>query len=281
MRCGQSKITWIESPRVPRNIFTALLIIITAGSATARFRLDTPGALTAVLDGILVNKVAWLCLGVAVWHLYRSRSSTVAAPHLAAALPALFCGAFVGGLMSWAGLCLSLLLLLLSTESKDESRVGVSLALVTALHQVVVEVLGLLGGDAILGIEAVIVGFVTGLFIAGFEVQGNALQSAGGQMIVLVWGCSSLSNLGSALLLFWALLSVRMPGLQLRKERQRVLGYAILLGCITVALNVLRLALMASDQHMYEFLHAAEGSALFRMATLGLTAIMGMSVLSR
>jgi len=63
--------------------------------------------------------------------------------------------------------------------------------------------------------------------------------------------------------------------------RDRIVGLAVLLGGITIALNTLRLTLIASDPDTYAYLHGGGGAAWFRFAALGLTAFMSTMAVTR
>jgi hypothetical protein len=264
-----------------RNDFTALVIVISACAASARAVPGAAEATVALIRGVAENKVLFVCLGIALWHLLREDSPPLSAGHLLAAVPALFLSASAAGVWPWIGLTSTLVLLTAVTPSWGTARSGVLIALVAALHNIVVDVLGNLGGDAVLGLEAKFAGWLLSWILPDVEVEGTALQLPGAHMVILVWGCSSLSNLGDILLLFWALVSVRLSGGSPLLVRDRVVGLAILLGAITIALNTLRLTLIASDPEVYAHLHGGGGSAWFRFAALGLTAFMSTMAVSR
>ena len=257
------------------NAFTTLLVVIAACSASARAVPDATGTITALVHGFTDNKVLWLCLAVAAWHLQRSPSPHLQAHHLAAAIPALSLSATAGGIWPWVGLSVSLLLLvILAPGYRGAARTGVLIAIMAALHEIALDIVSDLGGDALLGIDAQIAGSLAQWFLPNLVVEGNALQHLDGHMLVLVWGCSSLSNLGDALLLFWALVSLYAAGTEPRQSRGRIVFCILLLTCLTVALNALRLALMVGDAESYAYLHGGEGAAWFRLMTLGITALM-------
>ena len=136
-------------------------------------------------------------------------------------------------------------------------------------------------GDAVLSVEAGIAGFLASWMWPDVQVHGTALQLPGGHMLVLVWGCSALSNLGDAMLLFWALASVAVSGPIPRQLMVRFIGCAITLAGITIALNTLRLVLMACEPGLYAYLHSGQGAVFFRLAILGVTAAMSMVVRPR
>lgn len=256
-----------------QNAFFAMVVLLAASAATARGITDADGAAEALLQGLWANKVLWLCLGVGLWHLLQSPSAELGAPGLIAAAPALLLSAVGSGIWPWLGL-IPLLLLALSSAERG-ARTGFLIVLLAAGHEVAVSLLGALSGDALLGIDALIAGSLTGWFLPDISVEGNALQRDGGHMLVLVWGCSSLSNLGDALLLFCALASLYGPERTPGKARGRFLGCMLMVAAATVALNATRLGLMASSADAYAYLHGSSGAAWFRIATLCITAALG------
>lgn len=258
-----------------RNAFVASLVCVAACAATARDYTGAGSAGDALTRGFADNKVLWLCLAIAVWHLVRGAAPAVGARDLAIALPALLLAALGGGIWPWIGLGGSLCLFLTLTPAGwGQARVGVLIALAAALHEIAVNVLGELSGDALLGIDAWIAGSVSNWIAPGIAVEGSALQQFDGHMLVLVWGCSSLSNLGDALLLLWALVSLGRGANASEDGRARFVCCMLLLAGLTIALNAIRLALMAGSVETYAYLHGSDGAAWFRLGTLGITAAL-------
>jgi len=259
-------------PVLTQNAFFAMVALLAATAATAR---SVPGAQTAaeaLLFGILENKVLWLCLGVGLWHLLRSPSAALGRLDLFVAFPALVIIATGGGVWPWMGL-MPVLLLAWSTGQKGV-RTGLLIVMLAGVHEIVVSILGELCGDLLLGLDARIAGTVASWFLPGITVAGNALQQEGGHLLVLVWGCSSLSNLGDALLLFFALVSLYGSGTAPAKARGRFLWCMLLVTAATIAFNAMRLALMAGSAEAYAYLHDGSGAAWFRIATLCSTAAL-------
>jgi len=83
------------------------------------------------------------------------------------------------------------------------------------------------------------------------------------------------------LLLFCALVSLYGPGHLAGNARGRLLGYMLLVAAATVALNAIRLGLMASSADAYAYLHGGSGAAWFRIATLCLTAVLSWVAVRR
>ena len=257
------------------NVFTASLVVVASCAALARAVPDATGATTALIHGFMDNKVLWFCLAVAIWHMQRKLSPVLQAQHLVAAIPTLLLAATAGGIWPWIGLSSSLLMLMIMTPGYGgAARTGVLIALMAGMHEIAIDILSDLGGDTLLGIDAQIAGSLAQWFLPNLVVQGNALQHLDGHMLVLVWGCSSLSNLGDTLLLFWALVSLYACDDESKRPRGWIILCTAALACFIVALNALRLALMAGDAEIYTYLHDGTGAAWFRLAALGVTALM-------
>ncbi|MEP0201330.1 MAG: hypothetical protein ABJ084_10830 [Halioglobus sp.] len=258
-----------------RNIFTASLIAIAGCAALARAVPDATSASAALIHGFTNNKVLWICLAVAVWHLQRKPSPALQAQHLAAGIPALVLAAISGGIWPWIGLSVSLLLLLVFAPGyRGAARTGLLIALIAAIHEITIDSLSDLGGDTLLGIDAQIAGSLAQWVLPNLVVEGTALQHLDGHMLVLVWGCSSLSNLGDTLLLFLALVSLHASGEVSRQSKGWIILCSLALTCLIVGLNALRLALMASNAELYAYLHDGDGAAWYRISILGVTALM-------
>jgi len=250
-----------------------MVVVLAASAATARGVPNAEGATEALLHGLWDNKVLWLCLGVGLWQLLQAPSPELGAPGLFTAFPALLLSAVGSGIWPWLGLIPVLLLALWSAEGG--ARTGLLIFLLAATHEIAVSCLGALTGDALLGIDAHIAGSLASWFMPDISVEGTALQRDGGHMLVLVWGCSSLSNLGDALLLFCALVSLYGTGRLAGISRGRFLGFMLLVAAATVALNATRLGLMAGSADAYAYLHGSSGAAWFRVATLCVTGALG------
>jgi hypothetical protein len=223
--------------------------------------------------------VLWLCLGVGLWHLLRSPSAALAPVQLWAAVPALTLSAVAGGPWPWLGLVPVILSALPGAGRR--TRVGLLIILLAAAHEIAVDLLGELSGDALLAVDARIAGVMAGWFLPAVSVDGNALQQDGGHMLVLVWGCSSLTNLGDALLMYCALVSLYDADAAPAAARQRFFYCMLAVGLSTVALNATRLGFMSSSVAAYNYLHGSDGAAWFRVATLSITAAMSWVAVRR
>jgi len=251
-----------------------MVVLIAAGAATAHGVPDPGSAAGALIHGIWNNKVLWLCLGVGLWHLTRAPVAALGVRGLFAAGPALVLSA-AGGSWPWLGLAPVLLWAWLALVD-DESRRGLLIVLLAGAHEIIVGLAGEICGDTLLGVDAWLSSALAAWFLPGLLAQGNALQLSEGHMLVLVWGCGSLSNLGDALLLFCALVSLYRPAATPGPGRGRVLCCMLLLMLSTIALNAVRLGLMASGKDAYAYLHGGDGATWFRVVSLGATAALSL-----
>jgi hypothetical protein len=260
-----------------RESFSAAVIVVAALAGTAGAVPGADGAVATLLAALVLHKVLWLCLGIAVWHLLRADAHELGARDLMLAAPALALAGTAAGVWPWIGLALALVPWLRGLP-RGAARAGLLIALASATHELAIDILGELAGDALLDIDARIAGLLSPWLLPGLAVSGTALQAGAGHTLILVWGCSSLSNLGEALLLCWALTSLH-PAASARGHSRRLACCLGLLAVMTIALNATRLTLMASSMEAYTYVHDEGGAVLFRMAILLLAAAMsGVSI---
>jgi hypothetical protein len=221
----------------------------------------------ALFGAVSSNKVVWLCLVIAALHIWREGSAVTSSRDLAIAAPALGAAALTLGAWPWIGLALSLSLWLRSAG--PAARAGLLLALAVAIHEVSVGVLGELAGDALLALDARVAAVLCSLLTPDLVSSGTALHAEAGQTLILVWGCSSFANLGQTLLLCWALLSL-LGDIRVNPAGTRHVLWLGLLGMLTIAANAIRLALMASSEDAYAYLHEGPGGSIYRITLIAL-----------
>ena len=251
-----------------RERFVVAVIAVAALAGSVHDVSAAAGGAQAVAAAFAAHKLRWLCLGIACWHVLRDGAAVLRARDVVVAAPALALAGTSGGAWPWIGLAMSL-----AAWLHDPARGARRTALALATHEIAVDFLGELAGDALLDVDARIAALLAPWMLPALAVSGTALHAADGHTVILVWGCSSLSNLGEALLLCWALTSLH-PGAGLPGGRARLACCLALLAVLTVALNATRLTLMASSPQAYAYIHDEGGAVLFRIALLGLTVIM-------
>jgi len=221
----------------------------------------------APLEAITLNKVLCLCLGIAAFHCWRECSTSISTRDLVIAAPALGAAVLTVGVWPWVGLALSLSLWL--RGAGPAARSGLLLALAVAVHEVSVGVVGELAGDALLKLDAHVAAALALLLMPALTSTGTALHGETGHTLILVWGCSSLANLGQTLLLCWALISLHEDVRGSYTDARRLLWVG-LLGVLTVAANAIRLTLMASSVEAYAYIHDGAGGSIYRVTLIGL-----------
>jgi hypothetical protein len=118
--------------------------------------------------------------------------------------------------------------------------------------------------------EAAILG--AALKLIGFDavVVGNAIHITPDHSLILLAGCSALSDLGLILLGWTAVFMLVRPGVQVPFWRLAVVGGA------TVVLNLLRLVLMSLNRDWYELVHNGIGASLYDALLCGLVISAGL-----
>jgi len=91
--------------------------------------------------------------------------------------------------------------------------------------------------------------------------EGNLVSSAAGHQLLLLRGCSSLSNLSLALLVWFSIARFRLLPLSIHDARM-----AVLITLAIVGINIARLVWMASDVDMHSWWHGAEGEQVYQLA---------------
>jgi len=172
--------------------------------------------------------------------------------------------AATGGLWPWAFLIAFAVVFLLRTSLRT-TRQALYLILAIGVHEIVVTLFGEMFAEIFLSVDALIAGSMAQWLLPDVLVSGAKLAVPGGHSLMLVWGCSSLSYVGDMMLLCWAL-SLLMTGKD--GPGQGLWARLSLLAVITVTLNALRLAIMASGPEAYGFLHDGLGASAFRITLL-------------
>jgi exosortase/archaeosortase family protein len=236
------------------------IVYLALFSASLPGREELPAAVHALLD----FKILWLCVLISLWRIvvapHRAvRTGDVAWGGLIIALAAL-----TAGVWSWLLLAAFALLFLRRTD-QHEIRHALYLVLAIGIHESVVGVLGEVFGDTLLALDASVAELLTHWFLPAIHAYGTSLQATGGHTVMLVWGCSSFSYVGDMMLLCWAVTLLRGHG---EGTGRSLWKWLALVALFTVALNAVRLALMAAAPHTYDFLHDGAGAVIFRIIIL-------------
>jgi hypothetical protein len=119
-------------------------------------------------------------------------------------------------------------------------------------------------------VEAAVLAAV--LRLIGFDatVIGNVIRITPEHSLILLAGCSALSDLGVILLGWTAVFMLVRPGLQVPVRRLALVAVA------TIALNILRLVLMSWDQDWYDLVHNGMGASVYDAVLCALVMTAGL-----
>ena len=207
--------------------------------------------------------VLWLCMLVALLRLMDTPSQPLCATDVACGAALSLLAALAAGVWPWLAL-VALAACVLPRERARAMRSPLLLLTALGLHEALIVVLGRGLGEELLALDATLVRMLTGWLLPDLAVSGTSLQLAGGHVLTLVWGCSSLSYLGEMVLLCWATL-LFLAG---TSNPKRTWVPLVLAGSVTVAMNTARIAIMTTDLAAYEFLHDGYGASVFRAVSL-------------
>jgi hypothetical protein len=232
----------------------------------------TGTAFDLISAAFLQHKVAWMCLGIAAWHLIHAKRVLLRTSEILAMAPAVTLAVMSWESWPWFGLALSLAFLLRIAGKSDASIVaGLLIGIALAMHQALVPLIAQLAGDGVLAIDARIAGALAGLAVADLSISGTVLQSDNGHSVILVWGCSSLSQIGEVML-FCASLCSLAPR-HGRPHRVVLAGSIAFAAAGAVLLNTLRLALIVTSPEVFAYIHDGSGATFFRLAALGVSVV--------
>jgi exosortase/archaeosortase family protein len=232
----------------------------------ALFSTSLPGRdlYSAGLHALVNFKVMWICALIAVWQIWGASSQNLRSGDVIYGGIFVALAAVTAGLWPWIILSTFAVVFLCRT-SRTTDRQALYLLIAIGIHEIFVTLCGEVFADSLLGLDALIAGSLTRLLLPEVLVTGAMLQVPGGHSVMLVWGCSSLSYVGDMMLLCWAL-SLLLVG---NGEPVRGLWRRLALtAVITVTLNTVRLALMATDPQIYMFFHEGLGATAFRITIL-------------
>lgn len=263
----RSEFNRLSARGLPRGLLLAAFVMTMALAGFLRAAAPAVPLDAAITSAFAGHKLTWICLAIAAWHLLQSQRNRLRTAELLAIVPAAALIMSSWQSWPWLGLAMSLSLLIFAADKTDSSaRVGLSIALAVSLHQGLVPMLAQLAGDDLLALDAQIAALLAGLFVSDLSLQGTTLGSASGHSVVLVWGCSSLSQIGEAMLFCWSLCSLSPHA---NAQPRKVLVCVTLVMALTISLNTLRLALLASSPSLFDVIHDGSGATAFRLLTLG------------
>jgi hypothetical protein len=251
--------------RSSRSIYCAGLAGIMVMAAVSQ-RVEGAESLSLLLLAALADhKILWIFTGIAVWQILRSDHGALTYADVLAGSSLAAAALLTDGLWPWLFLAAAMCHFVWAKETTPANR-GQLMLLVLALHEVIVATCGTLVGDSLLAIDAAIARGLSSMYFGEVGGTGTAMQIGAGHLIVLVWGCSSLSYLGNMLLLFWAVAILLSDD---RNALPRSVWIWIgMVAVVTVLLNTARIGLMAIDSDAYALFHHGDGATWFRIANL-------------
>lgn len=251
-------------PVSSRNLYVGAVALTIMFAALFSASLPGRDLHAAGLHALVNFKVMWICALIAVWRIWGTPSQDLRGSDVLYGGVFAVLAAVTAGLWSWIILS-TFAAVFLNRTSRLPDRQALYLLIAIGIHEILVGLCGEVFAESLLSIDALIAGSLTRLVVPEVLVTGAMLQGPGGHSVMLVWGCSSLSYVGDMMLLCWAV-SLFLAG---KDEPVRGLWRPlVLVALITVALNSLRLALMATDPQMYAFLHEGLGATAFRIIIL-------------
>ena len=256
-----------------RGLVINLVWLSMALAAFFKGTLTADGTLPALSAALTQHKVSWVCLLIAAWHVLTGTRGTITRADCMALAPAWILALSGWGSWPWLGLAVSLFAIRqLTPEMDGQARTGLSMGIAVAMHEACVPILAMLAGDTVLQLDALVAGLLAGIFVQGITLDATTLHGTNGHSVVLVWGCSSFSQIGNVVLFCWALCS--LAGIRY-VIRTRTLALCLMTTALmAVVFNTIRLSLMASDASLFQFIHDGPGATLFRLTLLSLATLI-------
>ena len=173
-------------------------------------------------------------------------------------------------------LSLVLMTIWLSGSGKNSPRVRNALLIIglASLQPLLVTYLLKWFAAPVLTFDAILVSSLLKFTTGVGEHSGNIVYGPAAHQLLILRGCSSVTNLGSAWLVWFAV--SRFRGITLNRRELMVVA---LLTLFMVGLNLLRLYSMAVDLHWHHWWHSDEGGQIYQLAcacVLLITILLGV-----
>lgn len=226
------------------------------------------GIVGALLNGFGQSFIIWLSIAIAVWLWNQSSPPTESPRATIVILSAVLSLSLVIPLATTAWIVTVLLALLWHCSYVHDrySRAAVVLVLALSIREPATRLLLTLCSSEILGFDATIAALFLEASGRQFDVVGNLIVQENGYSLLILTGCSAFGNLSLSLLL-WAALTLMLQQQFVRTDSVRVVAAAMLV----IALNSLRLALMALGPGWYNLLHEGLGASMHELGAMLLT----------
>lgn len=269
MEWNRSLSTGSARDKTARLVVAGAVVGVVANAAAPRLIL---GYHAAEFDfDVGVSKVVLLCAGLGLFRILQTSRPIELLP---AMVPAVLGAVMRSADAAWMGLAVSMIIMLLACDLSSRSRDGAAILLAVGLHGPVVSLFGLLVGGDLLAMDAKLAAAILSLWGTPVHASASSLSVDGGMDLLLVWRCGVLGNLSISLLMWYSATRFVMGGIPAKS-----LWAALLVVVVMVSVNALRIAGMALDADLYDYLHDGEGARLIRLFTiLGIALITAFSL---
>ena len=244
--------------------FSALFIIACVNGLGARV-IDTVrsvGWLEATLSTYDTSAIVWVACLVGIRLVLEGHSEKIRRADLVIGMILLIPITVPVGKLSWLAISALSLYIMRSEEPLSPQRRGAVILLAASVPMLWSRLLFQYFANAILNIDASLVGL-----ILGTGSNGNLVPFADGSgSLVILPYCSSVANVSLAFLA-WILVSHWQP----RRSSVRDFYFCILAACSVVSVNITRIGLMGLSQEAYRAIHSQLGLVITNLVVLGLT----------
>jgi hypothetical protein len=251
---------------MPRNEFFAALLIVACVNGLGSRIIETiraVGFAEAALSTFDTSAIVWLACFTGIRLILEERSENLKVTDLVAGLVVLIPIALPIGGLSWLAVSVFSLYVILFTEPLSGRRRGAIILFAATVPMLWSRLLFRYFANAILSIDASLVGLLLGTGSSGNIVP---FADGSGSLVVLPY-CSSLANVSLAFLA-WVLISQWQPQ---HRWSMRDLGVCLAAAASVVSVNVTRIALMGLSPRHYGAIHSQWGDMFTNVLILGLT----------
>jgi hypothetical protein len=250
---------------MPRNEYFAALFIIGCVNGLGSRILETiswVGWTEAILSTFGTSAIVWIACYSGVSLVLEESSEKIRAADLVIGLALLVLITIPVGGLSWLAVSVLSLYVILFGEALSPGRRGAIILLAATVPMLWSRLLFRYFANAILSIDASLVGL-----ILGTGSNGNLVPFADGSgSLVILPYCSSMANVSLAFLA-WVLVSHWQP----RRWSVRDLYFCSVAACAVVSVNITRIGLMGLSQEAYKVIHSELGFIITNLLILGLT----------
>ena len=229
------------------------------------------GIVSAAMQGFGINPVVWMAVAIGTWRVYEDGRGRATPMDVAIA------GACCLGLLvpvasvSWMALG-SACLLGAWVHRKNAASIGLVIAGVAAMRDPAARALLDVFAGPVLAFDAAASTWLLTIGGQAVDRTGNIIQGADDHSLLIMTGCSSMTNISFALLA-WTSVMLGFTKISVRY----LLAGGVLLAAATVFLNAVRLSLMTLSRDAYVIVHDGWGADVF-LALSTMTTVICVSI---